>query len=145
MRLSDRVMEFATQNPTWTPALIARAVGCRAEYVRVCSQRYGLNLAKPKRSNWSAEELLMLRELRDIQKRPWSEIADMMGRPKATVAGKYTDMMRPKGHHRVSSTDIVPTECDEDRRRRQSLEPRDITASFMGDPLPGYSALERRV
>ena len=31
-----------------------------------------------------------------------------------------------------------------DRDRRAKLEPRDLTASFFGDPLPGMSALDRR-
>lgn len=32
----------------------------------------------------------------------------------------------------------------EERNARALLEPRDLTAAFFGDPLPGYSALERR-
>jgi hypothetical protein len=31
-----------------------------------------------------------------------------------------------------------------DRDRRAELEPRDLTAWFCGDPLPGMSALDRR-
>ncbi len=31
-----------------------------------------------------------------------------------------------------------------ERDRRLALQPRDLTAAFCGDPLPGYSALERR-
>lgn len=31
-----------------------------------------------------------------------------------------------------------------DRERRYSLRPRDLTAALTGDPLPGYSALDRR-
>jgi hypothetical protein len=31
-----------------------------------------------------------------------------------------------------------------DRDRRASLEPRDFTAWFLGDPLPGMSALDQR-
>jgi hypothetical protein len=31
-----------------------------------------------------------------------------------------------------------------DRHRRAELEPRDLTAWFFGDPLPGMSALDRR-
>jgi hypothetical protein len=32
-----------------------------------------------------------------------------------------------------------------DRDRRANLEPRDVTAWFLGDPLPGMSALDRRL
>lgn len=38
----------------------------------------------------------------------------------------------------------VPSEVLAERAYRRSLEPRDITAALFGDPLPGYSALERR-
>jgi hypothetical protein len=31
-----------------------------------------------------------------------------------------------------------------DRDRRAELEPRDLTAWFFGDPLPGMSALDQR-
>lgn len=31
-----------------------------------------------------------------------------------------------------------------DRDRRAELQPRDLTAWFFGDPLPGMSALDRR-
>lgn len=37
----------------------------------------------------------------------------------------------------------VPQPVLADREHRSWLEPRDLTAAFMGDPLPGYSALER--
>lgn len=30
------------------------------------------------------------------------------------------------------------------RDQKASIPPRDLTAAFFGDPLPGYSALERR-
>lgn len=32
----------------------------------------------------------------------------------------------------------------EERNTRLALAPRDLTAAFFGDPLPGYSALEKR-
>lgn len=32
----------------------------------------------------------------------------------------------------------------QERQRRADLKPRDITAAFFGDPLPGYSALDRK-
>ena|SRR6187402_1434207 len=32
----------------------------------------------------------------------------------------------------------------EERNARLALAPRDLTAAFFGDPLPGYSALEKR-
>jgi len=38
----------------------------------------------------------------------------------------------------------VPDEVLAERDRRQALEPINLTAAFCGDPLPGYSALDRR-
>jgi len=38
---------------------------------------------------------------------------------------------------------MIPNRVLEEREHRLSLEPRSITASFFGDPLPGYSALDR--
>lgn len=39
----------------------------------------------------------------------------------------------------------VVTEAEiADRNRRLELSPRDLSAAFFGDPLPGYSALDRR-
>lgn len=38
----------------------------------------------------------------------------------------------------------VPPAVLNDRDERMSLAPRDRTAAICGDPLPGYSALERR-
>lgn len=37
-----------------------------------------------------------------------------------------------------------PTSALDDRDRRLATAPRDLTAALMGDPRPGYSALERR-
>jgi hypothetical protein len=39
---------------------------------------------------------------------------------------------------------VVTDQEHEDRARRYALAPRDLTAAFCGDPLPGYSALDRR-
>ena len=38
----------------------------------------------------------------------------------------------------------IPHEVLIDRDRRRLMEPRDFTSAFMGDPLPGMSALDRR-
>ena len=38
----------------------------------------------------------------------------------------------------------VPESAQADRERRYALHPRDLTAALVGDPLPGYSALDRR-
>ncbi len=40
---------------------------------------------------------------------------------------------------------VIPAAALAEREYRQSLAPKDYTAAFMGDPLPGYSALDRRL
>lgn len=44
------------------------------------------------------------------------------------------------------SSDVVRPSPDAlaERNHRINLSPRDLTAAFFGDPLPGYSALDRR-
>ena len=53
-----------------------------------------------------------------------------------------------RGHesaHLILSPSVRPCPLAlADRDRRAELEPRDLTAWFFGDPLPGMSALDRR-
>lgn len=42
-------------------------------------------------------------------------------------------------------TMVIPPEVLADREKRYAITPRDLSAARLGDPLPGYSALERRV
>lgn len=79
--------------------------------------------------------------------RNYSTVAAIMGFSRSTVfdwlngrrgLGTYTRVIRDDaGMH-------VPPEVLAERDRRRELVPRDLTAAFFGDPLPGYSALERR-
>lgn len=39
----------------------------------------------------------------------------------------------------------APAELFTERQKRQRLEHRDLTGAFCGDPLPGYSALDRKL
>src|SRR5262249_41339006 len=54
-----------------------------------------------------------------------------------------------RGHesaHLILSPSVRPCPLAlADRDRRAQLEPRDLTAWFFGDPLPGMSALDRRI
>ena len=53
-----------------------------------------------------------------------------------------------RGHesaHLIPSPSVRPCPLAlADHDRRAKLEPRDLTAWFFGDPLPGMSALDRR-
>lgn len=44
----------------------------------------------------------------------------------------------------VSTAKRPPDELLTERQHRSDLKPRDLTAAFFGDPLPGYSALDRK-
>ena len=44
----------------------------------------------------------------------------------------------------IESHPSIPKEVLVERDRRMSRTPRTLTAALMKDPLPGYSALERR-
>jgi hypothetical protein len=100
----------------------------------------------PKRTSWTESDEARLLHLRDVKHLKWDEIAQIMGRPLPSCHAKWDYLRRGFKRHpteAVQSKNIVPPECDEDRARRLLLEPRDLTASLLGDPLPGYSALEK--
>ena len=54
----------------------------------------------------------------------------------------------PQKHARIHPqrmlTEKAPDFVLEQRALRYATQPRDLTASFFNDPLPGFSALERR-
>jgi hypothetical protein len=71
-------------------------------------------------------------------------VADIMGRSPTTINEQLRGL-RGSREAKVSGRQFqVPAPVLADRERRQEIAPRDITASFFGDPLPGYSALDRR-
>jgi len=51
----------------------------------------------------------------------------------------------PAEHRSVYAASVhsIPEAVLAERDARLALDPRDLTAAFCGDPLPGYSALER--
>ena len=63
-----------------------------------------------------------------------------------TTAQYYFNHFRQQNLPRLANPDdlAVPTEVIADRDRRAGLMPRDLVGWICGDPLPGYSALERR-
>lgn len=44
----------------------------------------------------------------------------------------------------IESRSTIPADVMADRERRMTLAPRSLSAAQFGDPLPGYSALDRR-
>jgi hypothetical protein len=56
------------------------------------------------------------------------------------ASGEYKSTPRP------DKPVVRPRACPKqiaDRDRRHTIMPRDLTAAFFGDPLPGYSALDQ--
>lgn len=107
---------------------------------------------------WSEEEIARFVALVETyqHKKPWSVIAAKMNRTAASCAHKWTRMSgRVMGGNKTTRTyqrarhdDSVETRKASpkllaERDRRAELLPRDLTSALMGDPLPGYSALER--
>lgn len=109
-----------------------------------------------KRIEFTPEQSAEMRAMRRNGK-SWDEIAILFGVSHWTIRqhiiGKYPERNRrtmPRGMRMVDlnlgpiNRPFVPEDRLADRDRRATLEPRDLTASFFGDPLPGYSALDRR-
>ncbi len=144
MSIQQRILAAMKDHPEWSTSQVARTVGCKAEYVRVCTRRLKLIAERKRATIWTREECDTLVELRDVKKMKWENIAEAMGKSYSATHAKYNYIMTARARIYVSNGVTIPDERDLDRRHRQTLEPRDLTAAFMGDPLPGYSALERR-
>lgn len=77
------------------------------------------------------------------QRATFVTIARVLGRTVDSVANRYVAMgpafsAGPRGG-------AVSAQAFEDReRRREARDRQDLTASVLGDPPPGYSALDRR-
>lgn len=76
----------------------------------------------------------------------WGKAAALAEVSLMTVARYFREFKEfdvPRGERAPAPIDIPP-EVLADRDRRLSLAPRSLVARVCGDPLPGYSALERR-
>jgi len=96
------------------------------------------------RSSWSSESSKHLLMLRDEMGLGWTEIGKRLNRAGSSCHTHYYILKNPTVPHVVMQRAPVCSETVEEWRRRQSLSPETITAAFFGDPLPGYSALDRR-
>lgn len=102
---------------------------------------------KPKRP-WTADEVARLLQMRDVEKRKWTEIDQALGRGHASSAAKY-ELLRaepaPSGIHDTGSRLVMPTRLEIERAARRDAElRRNLTQETFGDPPPGFSALDRR-
>lgn len=114
---------------------------------------------------WSAAETQQLRDLVSVHGRHWDKIGAIMSRSAKSVqhrwfflnstpderrAGRKLDLSDKKprsyihGHPGASVRPLdIPEEVLIERNLRVST-PRTIGAAILGDPPPGYSALDRK-
>lgn len=96
---------------------------------------------------WKPEHIA---ELRGYMERGMTnrQIAETMQRTYQAVQSKVTYLNQFDKWGQSSRPATEPNKSPEatisEWRHRQALNPRTITAALMGDPPPGYSALERR-
>ena len=114
------------------------------------------------RNYWSDADRATVLRLH-TEKKSYAEIAAAVGRSSFAVRVKLRKLlMTPQQRamylaterrryqsqvpaRDVESVGIRPSEAElRDRNMRLMTPPRDLTAAYMGDPLPGRSALERR-
>lgn len=95
---------------------------------------------------WSQQDIARLKELR-AQGVKTRDIAQIIGRHPSHIYSKlaYLDHIYREGPRLEAQRSLnVPRDTEMEWRARQRLGPASLTAAFCGDPLPGYSALERR-
>lgn len=91
------------------------------------------------------------------------EISRILGRDKQTISHLFNPhakerarerKQRNRNYQKIAYSQTPPGTFEKapnipdfvlaERDRRLLLRPRDLTAAFAGDPLPGFSALDRR-
>jgi IS30 family transposase len=90
------------------------------------------------------DEIHTMRLLR-AEGRPLKNIARRLNRACSVVHRVVSDIQKGDRESIGARRDrvVIPDDVAEERNRRLATPPRDLTASQMGDPLPGWSALER--
>jgi hypothetical protein len=86
---------------------------------------------------WTAQEDATARQMRR-EGRSKREIARVLGRRLSSVCDRLNGKPSP------APPRVVPDEVRAEHAHRAALAPRDLTAAICGDPLPGYSALDKR-
>lgn len=71
------------------------------------------------------------------------QVGEKLGINRKTVSALIHDNRRYRPVEEIAPV-AAPSTVLAEREYRLALAPRDLTAALFGDPLPGYSALERR-
>lgn len=102
---------------------------------------------KPRpRTEWTEEQWALVLVMRAAG-RTMVEMAQVIGLPRSAIQRRIArEYPNPRKIFRITTykNKFVPDEVVAERDARKRLQPRDLTAAFFGDPLPGYSALDRR-
>jgi hypothetical protein len=127
--------------------VIAERLGRGVKSVKAKISRMALPARMRTQKAWLPEEMEQLFFFRDRLNLNWNEIGRRMNRPHSTCYMRYYDFHRAPPKHKVSkeaSGEPIDMERHREWRHRQTLTPVSLTAAVLGDPLPGYSALDRR-
>lgn len=125
---------------------IAAATGTTVDAVQGRSNKLRLG-THPKCTNarrMNAKTKALVVEMRANGAR-LSEISRVVGFNPSTICNFLKGMEMPDYLRKETVSHVaVPQHVLGEREHRSWLLPRDLTAALFGDPLPGYSALDRR-
>ena len=137
--LLKRLVEANTPN-----ADIAERLGRSVKSVKAKISRLVLPKRLAQRSSWSDEASKQLLMLRDEMGLGWTEIGKRLNRAGSSCHTRYYILKNPTLPHKVVQREPMCSETHGEWLHRMSLSPTNLTAALLGDPLPGYSALDRR-
>lgn len=115
---------------------------CQRRYVKIVPPDDRIKIrALPVWTEAAKAEVFRLRD----ENKTFREIAEIVGMSLGQVTGIFERVLLPRRIHfqKESPKLVVPTRILEDRARRYAASHRDLTGAMFGDPLRGYSALER--
>lgn len=91
-------------------------------------------------AHWSPDRIVAVFDGRYT----WEEIVEGVKQLRAHNRKRYSEIYLSKKRIEYVKKTYIPEAVLAERDRRAREVHRDLTAMIMGDPLPGYSALERR-
>jgi len=136
-------MKFNEPTNPWLDAdtdLLRQLVAENASNAEI-SDRMGRSILAIKSKLTRLAQLIMLR---DEARLGWTEIAKRLGRSSGTCWSKYAYIKNSTPKNKIERREPIDMESHREWRRRQMLSPVSLTAALLGDPLPGYSALDKR-
>jgi hypothetical protein len=97
---------------------------------------------------WLPSEIATMLRMREQERRTWAEIDRTLKRPTGSSSSKYETVKRGRevSGNTVGGGRVVLTEeqIAAQAARKAAENKKTLTAAVLGDPPPGYSALDRR-